>query len=141
MPNNDNNQQLEAGKRKENKTPQKFTGKAAQRCQEGEKVRHLVLGPALDHRQECTAAAVGLGRLPRPGSRWPAGPGACCPGTSFLWGPAARSSCPARLPAMRKSGTEEEKRTLKKSRRVSWGEDYKGSVCEIPQKSCYIYLH
>ena len=62
MFNNDNNQQLETGKRKENKTPQKFTGKDIQCCQEGEKVRHLVVSLALDYRQECTATEVGLGR-------------------------------------------------------------------------------
>jgi len=42
MPDNDNNQQLGAGKRKENTTSEKFTGKDVQRCQQGEEVTHLV---------------------------------------------------------------------------------------------------
>lgn len=46
MPDNDNNQQLRAGKRKENTTSEKFTGKDVQCCQQGEEVTHLVAGCA-----------------------------------------------------------------------------------------------
>lgn len=132
MLNNDNNQQLETGERKENKTLQNFTGKDIECCQEGEEVRHLVVSLTLDCRQECLAVEVGLGWPPW--HRLVAHGTLGCPGVPpictrpLLFGGAEHtviSFCTAKLPGNYQQG---EANALEKFRRLSWGKDFQGNI-------------